>query len=174
MSSDTSKYKFNQIGIRVSDLQRSLNFYQEVLGMKELARMEFDTVKIWFLGYPEDYAGTDGSGAGRSFLAREGVLELIWSEHSRKHVTNSNDHAGFGFIKLCFTVPDVSACMKRFEASGVKILKQPGSPHGLEIAAQAIGAEMPEKGRNQGLWKAVTGAGFVEDPDGYLVELVQY
>ncbi|OQV04659.1 Glyoxalase-like domain-containing protein [Cladophialophora immunda] len=169
MSSTTADYKFNQIGIRVSDIQRSIGFYQDVLGMKELGRMEFDTVKIWFLGYPE----TD-TGAGRSFLAREGVLELIWSEHSQKHITNANDHPGFGLIKLCFTVPDVSACMKRMEDNGVKVLKQPGSAQGLEVAARAVGAEAPEKGRNQGLWKAVTGAGFVEDPDGYLIELVQY
>ncbi|KIY01496.1 uncharacterized protein Z520_03048 [Fonsecaea multimorphosa CBS 102226] len=174
MSSPTANYKFNQIGIRVSDLQRSLHFYQDVLGMKELGRMEFETVKICFVGYPEGAAGPDGTATGRSFLAREGVLELIWSEHSSKHITNANEHPGFGLIKLCFTVPDISACMKRMEDKGVKVLKQPGSPQGLEVAARATGAEMPEKGRNQGLWKAVTGVGFVEDPDGYLIELVQY
>ncbi|OAP57572.1 lactoylglutathione lyase [Fonsecaea erecta] len=174
MSTPTADYKFNQIGIRVSDLQRSLHFYQDVLGMKELGHMEFDTIKIWFVGYPEKDAGAEGSATKNPVLAREGVLELIWSENSLKNITNANDHPGFGLIKLCFTVPDISACMKRMEDNGVKILKQPGSPHGLDVAARAIGTEMPDQGKNQGLWTAVTRVGFVEDPDGYLVEIVQY
>ncbi|OAL40157.1 hypothetical protein AYO20_00577 [Fonsecaea nubica] len=172
MSSATAKYKFNQIGIRVSDLDRSLHFYKDVLGMTELGRMELDTVKICFVAFPEGDAGTAGDMS--TLLSRQAVLELIWSEHSSKLITNPNEHPGFGFIKLCFTVPDLPACMQRLVDNGVKILKQPGSTQGLEVAARATGAESPEKGRNEGLWKAVTGVGFAEDPDGYLVEILQY
>ena len=70
----TRGWRFNQVGIRVSDLQKSLSFYQDVLGLKELVRMDLDTVKIWMLGYP------DNARPGASMLDREGVLELVYSQ----------------------------------------------------------------------------------------------
>lgn len=65
----THGWKFNQIGIRVSNMEASLSFYTKILGMKELVRMDFDTVNIALLAYPAD--GDPG------MFAREGLLELI-------------------------------------------------------------------------------------------------
>lgn len=71
--SSTQGWKFNHIGIRVADLEKSLFFYEAVLGMKDMTRMAMDTITFVLLGYPE---------GGDSLFAREGVLELVWSEVS--------------------------------------------------------------------------------------------
>lgn len=80
MASSTAGWKFNQIGIRVSDLEKSLFFYQAVLGMKELARMELDTLIIVLVGYP---VASEAGGNAMGPFNREGVLELIWNKVGR-------------------------------------------------------------------------------------------
>ena len=96
------------------------------------------------------------------------------NQHSKTPVANSSHHPEFGLVKLCFTVPDLPACMDRMKAHNIKVLKDPGTVNGEEMVVTAIGSESPSKGRNKALWEAVKGVGFVEDPDGYLIELVQY
>lgn len=66
-------WKFNHVSIRVSDLDKSLFFYNVVLGMKTLALHPFDDLTIVLLGYPE-------GGEHDRMLAREGVLELVHSK----------------------------------------------------------------------------------------------
>lgn len=103
------------------------------------------------------------------------ILVLLASrQDSQTHITNPSQHPSFGLVKLCFTVPDLPACMARMKAHGVKVLKEPGSRDGLELARRATGAEEIEKGRNKGLWDAVTAVAFIQDPDGYLIEVIQY
>ena len=59
------------IGLRVADLERSLAFYRDVLGMEEVNRIKSDTVTIAFLGYPDNITTPD------KMFQREGVLELV-------------------------------------------------------------------------------------------------
>jgi hypothetical protein len=66
----TKGWKFNQIGIRVSDLERSLAFYRDVLGLQEISRITSGVATVVFVGYP------DGSPPDKVF-SREGVLELM-------------------------------------------------------------------------------------------------
>ncbi len=118
--------------IRVGDLDRSVRFYTEQLGMKELRRNDVPDGKytLAFVGYGDEASHT--------------VLELTYNY--------GVDHyePGTAFGHLAVGVPDVSAACERMRATGVKITREPGPvKFGKTIIA------------------------FVEDPDGYKIELIQ-
>lgn len=81
MSSDspTKGFRLNHVGLRVADLEKSIEFYTGVFGMKELYRMPLETVTIVFLGYP------DALVADIPMLAQQGALELVCPK-VRSHV----------------------------------------------------------------------------------------
>ena len=186
-STSTQGWKFNQIGIRVSDLEKSLSFYKTVLGLEEINRFRADTVTVAFLGYP------DGGTAPEKLFRREGVLEVSQADHqvsrlvvigSQKSfvdgcnqdpaelVTNTNRHPGFGLIKLCFTVPDMKVALSRLKEHQVPILKEPGASKGLDLAADGLGIST-DKSINKLVWEAIDAVMFAQDPDEYLIELIQ-
>ena len=117
--------------LRVTDLQRSIDFYTNVLGMKLLRRKDFPQGRftLAFIGFaPEN---------------EQAVIELThnWD-------TTSYDH-GDAFGHVAIAVDDVYAACERIAAQGGKITRQPGPmQHGETILA------------------------FVEDPDGYKIELL--
>jgi lactoylglutathione lyase len=67
----TSGFRLTHVGLRVTDINRSVAFYTSVFGMKELGRMGLDTTTVVFLGYP------DTADPQTQLFAREGVLELV-------------------------------------------------------------------------------------------------
>jgi len=93
---------------RVSDLERSVAFYRDALGMKELRRENFTEGRftLVFLGY-----GDEKSNA---------VIELTynWDESNYQH--------GNGYGHIALEVEYIDTACKRFEEMGVKILRQPG------------------------------------------------
>jgi lactoylglutathione lyase len=118
--------------IRVGDLDRSVNFYTQLLGMKELRRNEVKDGKytLAFVGYGDEANST--------------VIELTYNW--------GVDHyeMGSAFGHLAIGVPDVAATCERLRKAGGKITREPGPvKFGTTIIA------------------------FVEDPDGYKIELVQ-
>jgi lactoylglutathione lyase len=118
--------------IRVGDLDRSVNFYTSLLGMKELRRNEVKDGKytLAFVGYGDEANST--------------VIELTYNW--------GVDHyeMGSAFGHLAIGVPDVAATCERLRKAGGKITREPGPvKFGTTIIA------------------------FVEDPDGYKIELVQ-
>jgi lactoylglutathione lyase len=130
---ETDKYRYLHTMIRVRDLDKSLKFYTDLLGMKLLRKRDYPTGKftLAFVGYGEE---TDNT-----------VLEL----------THNWDQAepyalGSAFGHLALGVPDVYKACERLGAAGVKI-PRPAGPmaHGGSVIA------------------------FIEDPDGYRIELVQ-
>jgi len=94
--------------LRVGDLERSLEFYCNILGMKELRREDYPEGKftLSFIGYGDEDQNT--------------VLELTYN-YGEKNYTHGS---GFGHIALAVT--DIYAASKRLEDMGVKILRQPG------------------------------------------------
>ena len=119
--------------IRVKDLDRSVEFYTKLLGMKELRRTEVPAGKytLAFVGYGDE---KDTS-----------VLELTynWDQTERYDL-------GTGFGHLAVGMPDVYKACEDLKAGGAKITREAGPvQHGTTVIA------------------------FVEDPDGYKVELVQ-
>ncbi|KAL8896925.1 MAG: hypothetical protein Q9192_002835 [Flavoplaca navasiana] len=144
---DPSTYRFNHTMIRVKDHTKSLQFYQETLGMSLLRTSESPSsgFNLYFLGY------VPGADNNVNTATLEGVLELTWNygtekdENFRYHDGNSEPQ-GFGHVAI--TVDDLDAACKRFEEEGVNWKKR----------------------LTDGRMKNVA---FVLDPDGYWVEVVQ-
>ena len=118
--------------IRVGDLERSIAFYTEVLGMQLLRRKENAPYRytLAFVGY-----GPESEGA---------VLELTYN-WDRDHYD-----LGDGFGHIAIEVDDVYAACEAIRRKGGTITREPG----------------PVKG-------GTTEIAFVEDPDGYKIELIQ-
>ncbi|MEB3334180.1 MAG: lactoylglutathione lyase [Cyanobacteriota bacterium] len=118
--------------LRVGDLERSLAFYTEVLGMRLLRRKDYPGGRftLAFVGYGEERDHT--------------VLELT-------HNWDTTSYAiGDGFGHLAIGVDDIVGTCEAIAAKGGKVVRPPGPmQHGTTVIA------------------------FVEDPDGYRVELIQ-
>ncbi|MCU7815365.1 MAG: lactoylglutathione lyase [Candidatus Thiodiazotropha sp. (ex Rostrolucina anterorostrata)] len=117
--------------LRVGDLQRSIDFYTHVLGMRLLRQKEYPDGKftLAFIGYGDENSHT--------------VLELThnWD-------TDSYD-LGNGFGHLAIEVDDVYQATDQIRTLGSKIIREAGPMNaGSTIIA------------------------FVEDPDGYQIELL--
>ena len=118
--------------IRVGNLDTSLAFYTEILGMRLLRRNDYPEGKftLAFVGYQEE---ADGA-----------VLELThnWGVDAYEIGT------GYGHIALA--VDDAYAACEQIKARGGKVTREAG----------------PMKGGTRVI-------AFVEDPDGYKIELIQ-
>lgn len=117
--------------IRVGDLQRSIDFYTQVLGMKLLRQKDYPDGEftLAFVGYGAEDDHT--------------VIELThnWD-------TDSYD-LGNGFGHLAIEVDDVYKAAAQIDERGGKIIREAGPMNaGTTIIA------------------------FVEDPDGYAIELL--
>lgn len=117
--------------IRVGDLQKSIDFYTNVLGMKLLRQKDYPDGKftLAFVGYGDESDNT--------------VIELThnWD-------TDSYD-MGNGFGHLAIEVADVYKATDEIRQRGGKIIRDAGPMNaGTTIIA------------------------FVEDPDGYQIELL--
>ena len=121
-----------QYCIAVSDLERSVRFYTEIMGLVEQGRTEIPNVNEVHL------AGE--TGGGRLQLAK-------FAETIRP---GRIDH-GFALWKIYINVDDAQATWARAVAAGYKSVMEP---------------ERLER------WPVVVG--FVLDPDGYLIEVIQH
>ncbi len=118
--------------LRVRDLDASLRFYTEQLGMKLLRRQDYPEGKftLAFVGY--------GDEAGHS------VLELTYNWG------RSDYQLGDAFGHVAIGVDDIQATCQRLRAQGVSITREPGPmKHGRTVIA------------------------FIEDPNGYKIELIE-
>ena len=118
--------------LRVGDLERSLRFYCDVLGMRLLRRNDYPGGRftLAFVGY-----GREDETA---------VLELTHNWDTDRY------EIGTGFGHVALGVDDVYRTCAELRQKGTRIVREPGPmKHGTtEIA-------------------------FVEDPDGYRIELIQ-
>ncbi|HQU17185.1 MAG: lactoylglutathione lyase [Chromatiales bacterium 21-64-14] len=117
--------------IRVGDLDRSIRFYTQVLGMKLLRRKDYPDGKftLAFVGYGEESDHT--------------VIELTYNWNVERY------QLGDAFGHLAIEVEDVYQAAEKIRAHGTRILREPGPMNaGTTVIA------------------------FVEDPDGYSIELI--
>ncbi len=134
MSGETnSNFRLLHTMIRVKDLDKSLNFYCDILGMKLLRKTDFPGGKftLAFVGYGDEKDST--------------VIELThnWDQEEPYDLGN-----GFGHLAL--GVQDIYGVCDKLAAQGVNIPRPPGPmKHGTSVIA------------------------FIEDPDGYKVELIE-
>jgi len=118
--------------LRVGDLDRSIDFYTKLLGMKCLRRHDNEAYKytLAFIGYGDE--------------SDQAVIELTYNWG-----VDSYD-LGTAFGHLAIEVADIYETCNRLKAQGVTITREPG----------------PVKG-------GTTEISFLEDPDGYKIELIQ-
>jgi lactoylglutathione lyase len=118
--------------LRVGNLEESLKFYCDLLGMKLLRRKDYPggEFTLAFVGYGDESDHT--------------VLELTYNWGVEKYDLGS----AYGHIAL--GVDDIYATCEEIRQRGGKVVREPGPmKHGSTVIA------------------------FVEDPDGYKVELIQ-
>ena len=116
---DATKFRLLHTMIRVKDLDKSLDFYTRLLGMRMLWKKDYPTGKftLAFVGY-----GDEDSGA---------VVELThnWGREEPYQI-------GTGFGHLAIGVPDVYGVCKVLEQEGVRIARAPGPmAHGGSVIA---------------------------------------
>lgn len=117
--------------LRVGNLDRSIKFYTEVLGMKLLRQSDNEEYKysLAFVGYGEE---TD-----------ETVIELTYNWGVESY------ELGTAYGHIALEAEDIYATCEALRAAGAKITREAG----------------PVKG-------GTTVIAFVEDPDGYKIELI--
>jgi lactoylglutathione lyase len=118
--------------LRVGNLDESLKFYCDVLGMKLLRRKDYPggEFTLAFVGYGDE--------------ANHTVLELTYNWG-----TDSYD-LGNAYGHIAIGVDDIYATCELIKERGGKVVREPGPmKHGSTVIA------------------------FVEDPNGYKVELIQ-
>ena len=118
--------------LRVGDLQRSIDFYTNSMGMKLLRTTDRPEQKysLAFVGYADE--------------SQQAVIELTYN-----YGVASYD-LGTGYGHIAIGVDDIYGVCDRVKASGAKVSREPG----------------PVKG-------GTTVIAFVEDPDGYKLELIE-
>jgi lactoylglutathione lyase len=131
-TTDTSSYRFNHSMIRVKDAEKSLAFYQDVMGMQLLRKHEAKEAgfNLYFLGYLGDYKmpSDDETPNGVNPLAgKEGLLELTWNygtekEEGQVYVSGNEEPQGFGHI--CLSVENLDEACKFMEEKGVNWKKR--------------------------------------------------
>jgi glyoxylase I family protein len=140
--------KVSHIGVCVSDLERSLRFYCDVLGFERSATM----ADVHVEGEPSDsLLKLRGVDLHAVYIERDGFrLELLHyaspASPARAPQRTMND---LGFTHLSVQVPDVKAALEKLEALGIEI------DRGTVIE-----------------FSGLTVAAFVRDPDGLGIELV--
>lgn len=118
--------------LRVGNLQRSIDFYTNVLGMRLLRTSENPEYKytLAFVGYTEESEGA--------------VIELTYNWGVESYDLGN----AYGHVALA--VEDVAATCERIRKAGGNVTREAG----------------PVKG-------GTTIIAFVEDPDGYKIELIE-
>jgi lactoylglutathione lyase len=94
--------------LRVGDLDRSVRFYTQVLGMRELRRQDYPEGKftLAFLGYGSE--------------EQHSVLELTYNWGVSQY------DIGNGFGHLAVEVDDVHAAAQGMKNQGARVLREPG------------------------------------------------
>jgi lactoylglutathione lyase len=118
--------------LRVGNLEESLKFYCDILGMKLLRQKDYPggEFTLAFVGYGDEADNT--------------VIELTYNWGVNKYdLGNAYGHIALG-------VDDIYTTCEKIKSLGGKVTREPGAmKHGSTVIA------------------------FVEDPDGYKIELIQ-
>lgn len=124
--------RFLHTMIRVGDLDRSVKFYTELLGMKELRRRDVPDGKytLSFVGYGDE--------------SSQAVVELTYNYGVDTY------ELGNAFGHLAIGVPDIKSAVEKVRGAGGKVTREPGP---VKFGTTVIA--------------------FVEDPDGYKIELIE-
>ena len=138
---------FSHVGVCVSDLERSLAFYRDTLGFREVRRLDVSGDET------ETLLGLQDVDLQAVFLELDGItLELLhYVSPGVRGAGEPRPMNALGLTHLSLRVPDLEAALQKLDSAGVRILRT------TRVQNPDLGAE----------------AVFVADPDGTRVELVQ-
>lgn len=104
-TTELSSYRFNHSMIRVKDAEKSLAFYQDVMGMTLMRTAENKGAgfNLYFLGYPAGEVPKDSPNGVNPLASKEGLLELTWNygtekEEGKVYHNGNSDPQGFGHV----------------------------------------------------------------------------
>ncbi len=153
MSSSGSDWQLtglHHVCLTVSDVERSVEFYQDFLGMTFVGRREADAD---YIGQQTGYPGVRLAVASFKVAPEsEEIINLV------QYLTHAGDPIDLatnqpGSSHLCFFVDDIGAAYRGLRAKGVSFESEP-----VDITS----------GPNEGGF-----AVYLHDPDGYTIELFQ-
>jgi len=160
MSNPTEGYRLHHTMLRCKDPQKSIDFYERLLGLTLAAKKDFPGGKftLYFFTYLTEEQKTNIPKDNEEhrwewlWTHKGAFVELThnWGTESDPNFAgyHSGNQEPRGFGHICIAVPDVYECVARLEKEGVKIIKA------------------PDAGTMKGL-------AFVADPDGYYVEVIK-
>ena len=142
--------KVHHLGLTVADIERSIQFYRDLLGLRLLGRRQADAA---YVGEQTGYAGLRLEVA--SFLITPESDQLLQLAQYITHAGEPADQASNrpGNTHLCLQVDDIHAAYRDLSSKGVRFKTEP-----VRITA----------GPHQGGFGA-----YLFDPDGYTIELHQ-
>lgn len=143
--------ELHHLGLTVRDIERSIEFYRDVLGMTLYRRRP--QVDNDYVGLQTGYAGLVLNVASFKVLpGSHQSLELVqYMNHAGPPAETATNRSGNSH--LCLTVDDLWACYESLKSQGVRFNSEP-----VHINA----------GPNAGGWVV-----YFFDPDGYTLELFQ-
>jgi lactoylglutathione lyase len=152
---EAAEYRVAHTMLRIKEPERSLRFYQTVLGMVLVKRADYREWRftVYFLapGYLARNRPKNQVELTQWMFEQSGLIELThnWGTEADPLLQMHNgNEAPQGFGHICLAVPNIRAACRRFERLGVAFHKRLGEGAMKEIA-------------------------FIKDPDGYLYEIVQ-
>jgi lactoylglutathione lyase len=127
--------------VRVTNLEESLRFYCEALGLAEIKRYESESGRftLVFLATPADIKVQTADSAP--------MVEITWNWDPEVYTGGRN------FGHLAYAVPDIYAACERLMACGVTINRPPRdgrmafvrSPDGISVELLQDGAALPPR-----------------------------
>jgi catechol 2,3-dioxygenase-like lactoylglutathione lyase family enzyme len=138
----------DHIAVTVSDLDRSLAFYRDLLGMKEVERHHLEGETI------SKMAAKEGVVLDVVRLAAPDTPKVLLDLQQYTHPRGKVSDATLGDVAhshFCFGVPDVWGAYRELSAKGVEFISEPVT---FEL----------ESGTLHVVW--------MKDPDGFILELV--
>jgi len=145
--------------VRVSDVDASLKFYCEGLGLKNVRRYDNEEARfsLIFLASQEDLDRAGLTGAERPLPPGLPMVELTYNWDEKEYGEGRN------FGHLAYRVKDVYAVCERLMAMGVTINRPPRDGHMAFVRSpDNISIELLQRGENlppQDPWKDMSNSG---------------
>lgn len=142
------------IGIIVSDIRKSIHFYQDILGMYLQGEMEMKGRETDFL-FNKKRTQVKLAYLSPEKKAQTPLIELMQFSNKNGKKWNKGDFNATGISEVCFIVQDIEKTYKDLCERGVIFLS---NPQFFDYSSQGFGRS-----------KAV----YFRDPDGTILELLQ-
>lgn len=142
--------ELHHAGLTVADVERSLGFWRDALGMEVVLDQVRDDA---YLGEVVGHPGADCRMVHLAFGGAGARIELFEYRAPRAEPARVAQPAQAGFAHVCVRATGLRALLERLEAAGGRRVSDP-----VEVTA----------GANRGAL-----AVYVRDPDGHVLEVVQ-